>query len=91
LLGITQPHVSGYERGTLRLHGDLIVKLTQILGVSADELLGITPTAKPGPVKGLRFLHRLERINSLPKRDRDALARIINSFLAHAKPLDQAA
>src|SRR5438034_2484544 len=48
-LGIAQPIVSDYERGELRLHGQLIVRLTEILGVSADELLGLTPTPAAGP------------------------------------------
>ena len=40
-LGVAQPVVSDYERGELRLHGELIIKLTGILGVSAEELLGL--------------------------------------------------
>src|SRR5262249_1579673 len=40
LLGTSQPIVSDYERGLLRLHGELIVKLVEILDCSADELLG---------------------------------------------------
>jgi len=40
-LGISQPIVSDYERGELRLHGELIVKLVEILDCSADELLGV--------------------------------------------------
>jgi len=40
LLGLSQPIVSDYERGELRLHGELSVKLAEILDCSADELLG---------------------------------------------------
>jgi transcriptional regulator with XRE-family HTH domain len=42
-LGVSQPIVSDYERGELRLHGELIVRLTEILRVSAEELLGLEP------------------------------------------------
>ena len=45
-LGVAQTVVSDYERGALRLHGELILKLAEILSVSADELLG-RETNKP--------------------------------------------
>src|SRR5688572_25605444 len=50
ILGVAQPMVSGYERGSLRLHGELIVELTKILDVTADQLLGLKET-KNGAVK----------------------------------------
>ena len=41
-LKVSQSVVSDYERGALRLHGVLIIELTRILGVTADELLGLS-------------------------------------------------
>jgi len=38
-LGVTQSHVSEWERGNLRLHGELIVEIARLLQVSADQLL----------------------------------------------------
>jgi len=43
LLGVSQPVVSDYERGELRLHGELILQLAEILDASADEILGLQP------------------------------------------------
>ena len=74
-LGIAQPIVSDYERGELRLHGQLIVRLTEILGVSADELLGLTPTPAAGPQVQRRLVRRLRAIDRLPRRDQQALFR----------------
>lgn len=49
-LGVSQPVVSGYERGALRLHGELIVRLAHLLRVWSDEILGIEkPSALRGP------------------------------------------
>ena len=48
LLGVTQPLVSNYETGELRLHGDLIVQLAKILGTTADELLGLDEALREG-------------------------------------------
>ena len=72
-LGIAQPIV--YERGELRLHGQLIVRLTEILGVSADELLGLTPTPAAGPLAQRRLVRRLRAID---------LFRTIDAFLKSA-------
>lgn len=81
-LGISQPIVSDYERGELRLHGELIVKLATILGVSTDEILGREQRKANGAaVKNRRLLHRIQEIDRLPKRDQQALLRTIDAFL----------
>lgn len=86
LLGTAQPVVSDYERGVLRLHGDLIVRLADILGVSADELLGIQARPPAGLTKDRRLVRRLQEVDRLSKRDRDAVARTLDAFLSRARP-----
>jgi transcriptional regulator with XRE-family HTH domain len=81
LLQVSQSNVSDYERDNLRLHADIIVALTKILGVSADELLGVAPPPKTTAVRDARLAQRLAGIEKLPKRDRDALLRTISAFL----------
>jgi transcriptional regulator with XRE-family HTH domain len=83
-LGVAQPIVSDYERGELRLHGQLIVRLTEILGVSADELLGLAPAPPARPVTYRRLVRRLQAIDRLPRRDQQALYRTIDAFLRSA-------
>lgn len=80
-LGVAQPVVSDYERGELRLHGQLIVKLTEILGVSSEELLGLKKATSNGAIKNRRLLRRLQEIDRLPRRDQQALLRTIDRFL----------
>jgi transcriptional regulator with XRE-family HTH domain len=80
-LGVAQPVVSDYERGELRLHGQLIVKLTAILSVSSEELLGLKKIAPNGAIKNRRLLRRLQAIERLPRRDQQALLRTIDRFL----------
>jgi transcriptional regulator with XRE-family HTH domain len=41
IIGISQSTLTDYERDKLRLHDSLIVKISQALKISADELLGI--------------------------------------------------
>jgi transcriptional regulator with XRE-family HTH domain len=83
-LGVAQPVLSDYERGELRLHGQLIITLARILRVSADELLGLEQAKGPGPVKNRRLLRRLQQLEKLPRRDQQALLRTIDAFLAKA-------
>lgn len=80
-LGVAQPVVSDYERGELRLHGQLIVRLSEILGVSSEELLGLKKAPSNGAIKNRRLLRRLQAIERLPRRDQQALLRTIDRFL----------
>lgn len=83
-LGLAQPNVSDYERGILRLNADLILKLTGILKVSADELLGLRQPKSTRSVKNRRLARRIEEIERLPRRDQEALLRTIDAFLTKA-------
>lgn len=85
-LGVAQPIVSKYESGELRLHGELIVQLSRLLDVTADELLGIKEPAPAAVPKDKRLLRRLKDFDRLSKRDREALVRTVEAFLSRAKP-----
>ncbi len=84
-LKINQSMMSDYERDVIRLHGELIVQLAQILGVTADELLGVEKAAKKnGSVKNRRLLRQVQALDKLNKRDQQALLRTIDLFLSKA-------
>lgn len=85
LLGVSQPIVSDYERGELRLHGELIVKLAEILNCSADELLGLQQRQTVTGSGNRRLLRRLQQLDLLPKRDQEALLRTIDAFLSKTR------
>ncbi len=83
-IGTSQPIVSRYERGDLLLHGELIAKLTKILDVSADEILGTDKRPQrppPLPVKDRRLFRRIQALEKLSKRDREAIIRTLDAFL----------
>ena len=84
-LNVAQPVVSDYERGELRLHGQLIVDLSHILGVSADELLGIEKPKSTAVIKNRRLRRRIQDLEHLPRRDQQALLRTIDAFLTKAR------
>ena len=85
MLGVTQPVVSDYEHGELRVHGELIIRLAEILRTSANEILGQEKNGKTETaMKNRRLQRRLQAIDKLPKRDQQALLRTIDAFLSKA-------
>ena len=83
-LDVSQPVVSDYENDVIKLSGETIVALTQILGASADEILGLEKPARAAgaTIRNRRIYRQLQSIDRLPKRDQEALARTIDAFLA---------
>lgn len=85
-LGINQSMMSDYERDVIRLHGELIVQLAGILGVSADALLGLKANGQRGDtIKNRRLLRQVQAVDKLSKRDQQALLRTIEAFLSKTR------
>ena len=81
-LGITQPNISDYERGILRLHGELILRLAEIFGVSTDEILGLKPRkASSGEPANIRLLKRLKKIEALPPAKQRVVLRSLDTLI----------
>ena len=81
----SSPPFSDYETGQVRIHAGLLAALAHALHVSADELLGLTPTRATrgrSPTPDRRFLRRIERLHRLSRRDQQMLLGTIDAFLA---------
>jgi len=72
------------ERGTFRLHGELITAIPRILGVTTDEPLGVEEAAPVRAPKDRRLLPRLQAFDLLSKRAREALVRTVAAFVSKA-------
>jgi transcriptional regulator with XRE-family HTH domain len=81
-LGLNQPLVSQYERGDIRLHASLVAAFAKVLKVTADELLGLQESKDNGILSDRRLLRRLQKMETLSRRDKQALLRTIDGFLA---------
>ena len=87
-LGMPQGLVSNYENGEVLLHAELLAQFADALDVSADDLLGRQAKRRkaaavaPAPAVDRALAKRFALIQSLPRRDRDALARTIDAFLS---------
>lgn len=79
-LGIDQSNVSSIERGVRGLTVHQVLKLSRALHVSADEILSGAATRDNG-FMDRRFLRRVQKIDTLSKRQKDALLLTIDTFL----------
>ena len=82
-MGVAQQTVAHYEAGRLRLLAGALPNLADQLGVSVEELIG-TPAkrsaGKRGPAPKLQ--QQLERVQSLPKAQQQAISKVLDSVLA---------
>lgn len=86
VLGVTQPVVSEYEKGSVPLRADQVLALARLLRVSSDVLLGLKAETPLSSATDSRLARRLRDAQRLPRRDRDALLRTLDAFLERAAP-----
>jgi transcriptional regulator with XRE-family HTH domain len=79
-LGISQRMVAYYEGQSDHPPAHLFPALTEIFGVSTDELLGVR-AVKPVKPGNQRLLQRMQRIETLPPREKKQLLALIDAFL----------
>jgi transcriptional regulator with XRE-family HTH domain len=85
--GLIQELVSSYERGKLRLNADMILRFSEILSVSADELLRGSKK-EPASTKrqpSIKLIRRMEQIEELPPYQQRALLMTIDNFITAAQ------
>lgn len=86
-LGLTQSMMSRYETGQRRIPSELLAEFAKIIGVSSDELLGITASKKNNlemNPETKTLWKKFQQVTTLSKHDQRAVIRLINS-LARAK------
>jgi transcriptional regulator with XRE-family HTH domain len=83
-MGITQQSVAALERRTSVPRSDTLQKLSAILNVSANELLGIEepkPTRAPA---GSKLSQVFEQVAKLPRRQQTKIVEVVEALLAKA-------
>jgi transcriptional regulator with XRE-family HTH domain len=81
-MGLTQALVTDYERSRLRMHAEMVIRFSQALDVSTDELLGVKATqAKDKAKVSLKIVRRLQRIERLPFAQQKTLLKSIDMLL----------
>jgi transcriptional regulator with XRE-family HTH domain len=81
-LATNQQTVAYWERHATSFRSDLLLEFTEILGVSADELLGVKPSrqASAQPIGKARRL--FERLSMLPRRQQEKVLAVLEPFIA---------
>lgn len=85
-MGISRNLLSNYELGRTHLTDESIIKLAEVLKVSADDILGLShPKTISDEVPSIRFIRRIQRISKLPSADQKAILKNIDMFLKAAE------
>lgn len=87
--GSSQVVVSSYECGRTHPNHEMLARIALALEVSTDYLLGIAPAPattraafkSDTPALG-KFQRRLDRLLHLPRRDQDAMLKVMDAMLA---------
>jgi transcriptional regulator with XRE-family HTH domain len=85
-LKTTQSVYSRYESGEYRLHGELLMQMAKILGVTPNDILGVTDNGNAKaeiqelnvPKRALRHLRGFEK---LTRTDQDVVLRTIDMLM----------
>ena len=73
--------ITDYERGKLRLHDEIIVKLVHALQVSANEILDLEANnLKTVSTSSLRIMKRVKKIEKLPKFKQKIILQMIDGY-----------
>jgi len=84
-IGISQRMVAYYEAQTERPPAHLIPKISEILDVTADQLLGILELKDKEGAKNSRLWRKLRQVEKLPPSDRRALLKMLDALLAQQR------
>ena len=83
-LGIVQQTYAHYEMGHVRFPASILPTLSQVLGMTPEELLGhdAKPRLKPGPVSKLD--QQIECIRQLPRTKQHFVMQMLDAVIVQA-------
>ena len=79
-LGVSQRMISYYEGQAEFPPSSLLPELVRLLGITADELLGITPPKKSRP-PDTRLQRRIKQIEKMESSKRRQVLQVIDTFI----------
>ncbi len=82
----SQQAIAYWERKAVSLRSEVIIKLAEILEVSADDLLGIRVKKRRNAKPTGKARQLFESVSKLPRRQQDKIIAILEPFVAeHSK------
>jgi transcriptional regulator with XRE-family HTH domain len=80
-LGATQSNVSEMERGIRTVTANLAVKLAKELRASIDEILVGNGASEKTPLKSVKLLRRVQRIEALPEPRQRVVLKVLDALI----------
>jgi len=84
-VGISQRMVAYYEKENGNPPTHLLSVLCRVLGVSADQLLGLKKVKDNGKARDTRLWRRMSQVEKLPAAQRKQITQILDAFLEREK------
>lgn len=85
-ISIKQALISKYEKEKLRLSAEMLLRFSEALKVSADDILGLRPNKKERrPSPSLRILKRVQKIEKLPPSQQKAILKTLDLALQNVQ------
>ncbi len=84
LLGISQQHMASFEKGIRKIPASMLPKLSQILAVPLEDLLGVSDSkaTRRGPIPKLQ--QQLEQISQLSKTKQRFVMEMLDTVIHQA-------
>jgi transcriptional regulator with XRE-family HTH domain len=85
-LGVTQQMVGYLERKPVAIRPEMLARLSEVLNVPLDELLGVQARTKraSGPTGRVRQV--FEAVSQLPRRQQQKIIEVVEAFVAKNQP-----
>jgi transcriptional regulator with XRE-family HTH domain len=83
MIGVSNRVIAYYEKETNYPPAHLIAPLSEALGVSTDELLGIKKSTSSITTGNVALWRKLRVVENLPKKDQKAILHYINIVAKH--------
>ena len=80
-IGISQRLVSHYEQERLQVNSEMLTRFALALGVTSDEILGLTQSTRTDTQQDLKLTKRIRAIEKLPMGQKRALMSTIDAYL----------
>ncbi len=89
-LNISQRALSSYERGKRSLPVFLLPKISKLLSIPIEKLLGLENSNSPdGRTSSVRLLRKLEKVEKLSKNDQKLVLSMIDSLSSKLTSVDE--